>query len=140
MVRMLSDQAQYYESHQFFTLDAKAVRSSLMTETGMWYPCLCGDGLIDIGNSQRWCKAPQVIAYKTRELGFRDWNFLEFTLAAEEINEFGLRNPVSIHTLMLRLLGKLPTGKDNSSEVLALRLGLMMPWRSKSDVMNKAQT
>ncbi|KAF8240950.1 hypothetical protein L208DRAFT_1374185 [Tricholoma matsutake] len=43
MVRMLSDQAQYYESHWFFTLDAEAVRSSLMTE-----------------NSQQWCEAPQI--------------------------------------------------------------------------------
>ncbi|KAF8224930.1 hypothetical protein L208DRAFT_1380900 [Tricholoma matsutake] len=54
--------------------------------------CQSCEEFINDRNSQRWCKAPQVIAYKTRELGFRDWNFLEFTLAAEEINEFGLRN------------------------------------------------
>ena len=58
----------------------------------------------------------------------------------EEINEYGLRHPGSIHTLMPRLLGKLPAGEDNSEEALALRLGLMMPWRNPGDVTKRAET
>ncbi|KAF8219847.1 hypothetical protein L208DRAFT_1382870 [Tricholoma matsutake] len=64
---------------------------------------------------KNWRESRQA-AYKNREISFKSWNFLEFTLAAAEGGHRGLLRPVDGKTLIPRLTGGL----------LAL-LGLLKP-------------
>jgi hypothetical protein len=61
-------------------------------------------------------------------LGFNNWNFLEFTLAATERGHEGLLKPVDGDTLMPRLRGGMLAPDDTSSKAVIQHLGLLKPW------------
>lgn len=88
-----------YQSHEFHAFDMEGLEASLTTVH--WI--------------KNWRESRQA-AYKNREISFKSWNFLEFTLAAAEGGHRGLLRPVDGKTLIPRLTGGL----------LAL-LGLLKP-------------
>jgi hypothetical protein len=138
MIRLLGTQPHYLRSHKFATLQTEAVKTLLLGHrcVPQLFDTTC---LTNTPNSQDWYVSPQLSAYRTREPGFENWNFIQFTLATAETNDYGINHPVSNHTLMLRLLGEVPAYDDESCEALALRLGLMRPWRTKSDIIDQTQ-
>lgn len=70
--------------------------SRLVSDSRVWLSLL----LMRSPYRDSWGKSPQVMVYMTREPGFGNWNFLEFTLGAVEGRMYGLEHAVNRHTVM----------------------------------------